>query len=95
MSPSGFQLDTVLQRVRDAYVDLRSQVPDEAHRETIDALLERLADLADEDGSILLGDGSRLYVMPERGDRSGETGRIGVVQRFADGRPEHIHLVTA
>jgi hypothetical protein len=95
MAPSRPPLDTALGRVRDAWSALLAETPDEAERETIDELLARLADLADEDGSIPLDDGSRLFVFPERGDRSGETGRIGVVQRFADGRPERVHLVTA
>jgi hypothetical protein len=95
MASSPPSLDQALQRVRDAYAALLAELPDEAERETIDALQERLADLTDEDGSIPLDDGSRVFVMPERGDRSGETGRVGVVQRFTDQRPERIHLVTA
>lgn len=48
---------------------------------------------ADADGRVLLDDGSCLHVIPEHGDRSGTTGRLGVIQRFPDGRPELTHLV--
>jgi hypothetical protein len=95
MTHQPLSLESALERVRLAYIQLRQDSPVEAERETLDDLLERLADLAEEDGSIVLEDGSRLFVFPERGDRGGETGRIGVVQRFSDERPEQIHLVTA
>jgi hypothetical protein len=95
MPHSAVSLDHALQRARTAYAELLRESPEEAQRATIDRVLESLADLVEEDGAIVLEDGSRLYLLPERGDRSGETGRLGAVQRFDDGRPERIHLVTA
>jgi hypothetical protein len=94
MSASPPSLDQALKRVRDAYARMVAETPDDALRETLDDLLARLDDLAGEDGSIPLDDGSRLFLTPERGDRGGETHRLGAVQRFRDGRPPRIHLVT-
>jgi hypothetical protein len=93
MPESPITLERALERAQRAYEELLRESPEEAERETIDRLMERLADLVEEDGSIALEDGSRLYLLPERGDRSGETGRLGAVQRFDDERPERIHLL--
>lgn len=95
MPESRISLEHALERAQNAYAEVLRQSPEEAERETIDDILERLSDLVEEDGAINLDDGSRLYLLPERGDRSGETGRLGAVQRFADGRPERIHLLRA
>lgn len=88
-------LEDALQTVRDTYSQVVRDTPLEEARATEDDLLGRLAThfTLDDDGGILLQDGSRLYVGPERGDRSEETGRIGAVQQFPDGRPERIHLI--
>jgi hypothetical protein len=88
-------LESALQTVHDVYVQLLRDSPIEEARATEDDLLGRLASRVplDRDGGIPLQDGSRLFVGPERGDRSEETGRLGAVQRFPDDRPERIHLI--
>lgn len=96
MSQSRPSLQSVLQRLRQAHGELlRRSHGDDEQRATLDDMLAMLArDFPEENGSILLDDGSRLHISPERGDRSEETGRIAAIQRFDDGRPEFIHLIT-
>jgi hypothetical protein len=95
MPESPISLERALERAQSAYAELLRESPEEVERATIDRILESLSDLVEEDGSIVLEGGSRLYLLPERGDRSGETGRLGAVQRFDDDRPERVHLLRA
>lgn len=96
MSKPRPSIETALRQVNDAYRLLIRDLPEPAERTMEDDLLERLSSHLemDAEGTLMLDDGSRLYIIPERGDRGGDTGRIGVVQRFADGRPEMVHMVS-
>lgn len=95
MTESHPSIEVALRQVNDAYQRLISELPNAADRTMEDDLLQRLSEqlTMDADGTLLLDDGSRLYIIPERGDRGGDTGRIGVVQRFSDDRPERVHMV--
>jgi hypothetical protein len=96
MIDSRPSIQEALREVNTAYQQLLRR--EEADGGTLeDDLLALLAaHLAmDAEGTLLLDDGSRLFIIPERGDRGGDTGRIGVVQRFQDGRPEMVHIVAA
>lgn len=92
---SRITLDRALQAVRLALQEIQSSSDAAAPEISGDELFARLADICAPDGTILLEDGSRLDIIPEHGDRGGDTGRVGVIQRFPDQRPDRTHIVGA
>lgn len=88
-------LEGAIQAIRDAYIQVLLGSAEEEASRTEDRLIGALAPhvRVDDAGGIVLQDGSRLHIVPERGKDGKRTGRLSAVQRFADGQPERTHLL--